>query len=201
MQGVSEFRHQPGMRRLPRPGAAGSSLGLLRMPGLRARRSRRGQGPGERSARMRSGWGVTFVPFFTAARTLLGRLMPVRERIALRPAARSFLAPPKGVTRCGVQPHGSAGAQERPCLRPAGNRPYAPSRGAGKAAASSRCALPSRRASVVSTVSASERVETTLGKDRRPIRKPLNKGGLRVYVLHEMPFWAKNARKRALQNG
>ena len=151
MQGVSEFRHQPGVRRLPRPGATGGSPGLSRLPGLRARRSRRGAGRGERSARMRPGWGVTFVPFFAAARTLLGRFMPVRERIALRPAARSFLAPPKGATRCGVQPHYSAGAPWRPCLRPAGNRPYAPSRGAGKAAAYSRLALPLRRAGVVST--------------------------------------------------
>ena len=151
MQGVSGFRHQPGVRRLPRPGAAGSSLGLLRLPGLRARRSRYGAGAGRAFARERFGWGVTFVPFFTAARTLPGRLMPVRERIALRPAARSFPAPPKGATRCGVQPHGFAGAPSRPCLRPAGNRPYAPSRGAGKAAASSRLALPLRRASVVTT--------------------------------------------------
>ena len=201
MQGVSEFRHQPGVRRMPRPGAASGSPGLLCLPGLRARRCRRGRGPGRAFVRMRPGWGVTFVSLFAAARALPGRFMPARDQIALRPAARSFLAPSKGATRCGVQPHGSAGAPWRPCLRPAGKRPYAPSRGAGKAAASSRLALPSRRASVVSTVSASERVETTLGKDRRPIRKPLNKGGLRVYVLHEMPFWAKNARKRALRNG
>ena len=151
MQGVSEFRHQPGVRRLPRPGAAGSSPGLLRLPGLRARRSRYGAGAGRAFARERFGWGVTFVPFFAAARTLLGRLMPICERIALRPAARSFLAPPEGATRCGVQPHYSAGAPWRPCLRPAGNRPYAPSRGAGKAAAFSRLALPLRRASVVTT--------------------------------------------------
>ena len=151
MQGVSEFRHQPGVRRLPRPGAAGSSPSLLRLPGLRARRSRYGAEPGGAFARMRPGWGVTFVLFFTAARILPGRFMPICERIALRPAARSFLAPPKGATRCGVQPHGSAGAPWRPCLRPAGNMPYAPSRGAGKAAAFSRWALPLRRAGVVST--------------------------------------------------
>jgi len=84
-------------------------------------------------------------------RNLPGRVTPPRAVGAPRSAARSFQVPPEGATRCGVQPHGTEGASGRPCLRAAGNRPYAPSRGAGKAAASSRLALPLRRAGVVST--------------------------------------------------
>ena len=51
----------------------------------------------------------------------------------------------------GVQPHRITGAAKRPCRRSADNIPGAPSRGAGKAAASSRDALRVRRASVVTT--------------------------------------------------
>ena len=201
MRGMPGIGHQPGVRRLPRPGSAGGSCGPVSVPGLHGRRSRYGMGPRETSARASSGWGLTFVPCNAAVRTLPGRPMPVRDCIALRPAARAFLAPPIGAPRCGVQPHGTAGAERRPCRRPADNRLYAPSRGAGKAAAFSRQALPSRRASVVSTVSVSERVETTLGSSRRHSLKPLNVGGLRTSDLHERSFWARNARKRVLQNG
>ena len=202
MRGLSQFGHHPGVRHMPRPGRAGGSRGCLSVPGLPGRRSRCGREPGGTLARDGSGRGFeTAGPCFVTVRTLPGRLMPIRERIALRPAARSSQAPPEGATQCGVQPHGTAGAPERPCLRPAGNRPGAPSRGAGKAAASSRLALPPRRASVVSTVSASERVETTLGPSRRRNRKSLNKGGLWTFDAQEMTFWARNARKRGVQNG
>ena len=51
----------------------------------------------------------------------------------------------------GVQPHRITGAAKRPCRRSADNIPGAPSRGAGKAAAFSRYALPLRRTSVVTT--------------------------------------------------
>ena len=151
MRGMPGIGHQPGMRRLPRPGSAGDSCGPVSVPGLHGRRSRHWTGPRETSARASSGWGLIFVPCNAAVRTLTGRPMPVRDCIALRPAARAFQAPPVGASRCGVQPHGITGAERRPCRRPADNRLYAPSRGAGKAAAFSRQALPLRRASVVTT--------------------------------------------------
>jgi len=202
MRGVSGFRRQLGMRRLPRPAYTGSSPDLISVSGLPGRRSRYGEGPGGTSARQCVGRGLeAAVPCKVTVRALSGRLMPIPSGIALRPAARSSQAPPQGVTRCGVQPHGITGASKRPCRRPADISLGASSRGAGKAAAFSRCALPIRRAGVVSTVSASERVETTLGLSRRQNCKPLNKGGLWIFNAQKMPFWARNARKRAVQNG
>ena len=74
---------------------------------------------------------------------------PSQQHGALRPAARS-LRLPKGAT-CGVQPRCIAGAARRPWRRADASIPDAPSRGARKAAASSRHALRVRRASVVTT--------------------------------------------------
>ena len=73
--------------------------------------------------------------------------------------------------------------------------PGVPSRGAGKAAASSRIALPLRRASVVSTVSASERVETTPRNDARRYCNPFNKGGLCNSNWPQTAFRGSNTRK------
>ena len=152
MRGMPEFRHQPGMRPLPRPGNAGGTDRVVCVPGLHGRRSRRASGPGGTFARECLGLGLTTtVPCNAAVRELPARLMPIRDCNALRPAARFHTAPSEGATMCGVQPHVTAGAERRPCRRPADNTLYAPCRGAGKAAASSRQALPLRRAGVVST--------------------------------------------------
>ena len=152
MRGMPEFRHQPGMRPLPRPGNAGGTHWVVCVPGLHGRRSRRASGPGGTFARECLGLGLTTtVPCNAAVRELPARLMPIRNCNALRPAARAFQAPAEGATMCGVLPHGTASAPERPCRRPADNCLDAPSRGAGKAAASSRQALPLRRAGVVTT--------------------------------------------------
>ena len=89
------------------------------------------------------------------------------------------------------------GAPRRPALvgvQPT-TTPGVPSRGAGKAAASSRIALPLRRASVVSTVSASERVETTPRKDAGRNRNRFNKGGLWTSNWPQTAFRGSNARK------
>lgn len=151
MRGMPGFRHNPGMRRLPRPGATGGSLEFLCLPRLPGRRSRCGSGHGGTAARDGSGRGVgTSVPCKMTVRTLPGRTHPARGCTALRPAARAFPAPPKGAS-CGVQPHCMAGAVKRPCRRPADTIPGAPSRGAREAAASSRDALRVRRDSVVTT--------------------------------------------------
>ena len=89
------------------------------------------------------------------------------------------------------------GAPRRPA--PVGVQPTtvpgAPSRGAGKAAASSRFALPLRRDRVVSTVSASERVETTPRKDAGRNRNRFNKGGLWIFNATRTAFRGSNARK------
>ena len=73
--------------------------------------------------------------------------------------------------------------------------PGALSRGAGKAAASSRIALPLRRASVVSTVSASERVETTPRNNAGRNRNRFNKGGLWTSDWPKTAFRGSNTRK------
>jgi len=173
MRGLPGFRHKPGMRRLPRPGATGGSPELVSVPRLPGRRSRCGSGHGGAIARDGSGRGVgTSVPCKVTVRDMPGRFMPVRDCNALRPAARCLQAPQGGATRCGVQPHGITGAAKRPCRRPADNSPGAPSRGAGKAAAFSRCALPPRRASVVTsakrTVKRSERASDDAATGNRP---------------------------------
>ena len=72
-----------------------------------------------------------------------------------------------------------------------GPRPSGP----GKAAAFSRIALPLRRASVVSTASGSERVETTPRNDARRNRNRFNKGGLWTSDSAQTAFRGSNARK------
>ena len=151
MRGMPGIRHNPGMRRLPRPGWAGGSPELVSVPRLPGRRRRAGAGHGGTAARDGSGRGMgTSVPCKVTVPELPGRTPPARGCVALRPAARPFPAPPQGAT-CGVQPRclgalSSALVGVQPTTAPS-----APSRGAGKAAASSRCALLPRRASVVST--------------------------------------------------
>ena len=136
MSGLSGFRHNPGVRRLPRPGRAGGSPDLVSVPRLPGRRSGAGSGHGGTAARDGSGRGMgTSVPCRVTVRVLPGGMTPARSSTGLRAAARTFPAPPQGAT-CGVQPHSITGA---------------PSRGASKATASSRQALLLRRASVVTS--------------------------------------------------
>lgn len=152
MRGLSGIARHPGMRQVPPPGRAGGNRGFASVSGCRPGRGGRGAEPDGTLAREGAGRGVTpSVPCRVTARTMAGRDTPARSRIAPRTAARFFQAPPQGATGCGVQPHQIAGAARRPCRRPADSSPGAPSRGAGKAAASSRVALPIRRAGVVST--------------------------------------------------
>ena len=151
MSGLSGFGHDPGVRRLPRPGFAGrfpELVSVQRLPGMRSR-----GGSGHRGIDARDGCGRgagRSVPCSVTVRALAGRTPPARGLAASHPAARSFPAPPEGATS-GVQPRctgalhsARVGVQPTPV-------PGVPSRDAGKAAASSRPALPPRRASVVST--------------------------------------------------
>ena len=150
MRGLSGIGRHLGMREVPPPGRTGGCRGSASVSGRRPGRGGRGAGPAGRLAREGAGRGVTpSVPCRLAARNMVGRDHPARSRIVPRAAARSFLA--LRATSCGVQPHRIAGAARRPCRRPADSSTGAPSRGAGKAAASSRVALPIRRAGVVST--------------------------------------------------
>jgi len=102
------------------------------------------------------------------------------------------------------------GAPGRPALLALGSaiagvqpaRGYRPRpSGPGKEAASSRCALRVRRASVVSTASASERVETTPCNGGRRNRNCLERGGLSIPKWPQGPLWGRNAGKRPPRNG
>jgi len=144
MSGLSGFRHEPGVRRLPRLGTTGGHPVFVSVPRLPGRRSRG-------AARSGPGRGVVSWKFFTTW-ALVGRTLPALCGMALRPAAPALPAPPRRRRTVRRPAARLWGAARRPCRRPADNGPSAPSRGAGKAAASSRCALPSRRESVVTTV-------------------------------------------------
>ena len=193
MSGLSGFRREPGVRRLPRLGTTGGHSVLVSVPRLPGRRSRG-------AARFGPGRGVVSWKVFTTW-ALVGRTLLALWGMALRPAAPALLAPPRRRHRVRRPAARHWGAARRPCRRPADNVPGAPSRGAGKAAASSRCALPSRRASVVSTVSASERVETTRESSGCRNYNSLHDRSLRTSYSAQTAFWGRNARKRRVQNG
>ena len=133
MSGLCGFGDNPGMRRLPRPAWGGRGPGSVSVPRLPERRSRAVSGRGV----------VRSAPCRLTARALSGWADPALSCNAARPAAPAFPAPPQGAMG-GVQPHSIAGVQPATGYGP---RPSGP----GKAAASSRFALPLRRGSVVST--------------------------------------------------
>ena len=162
MRGMPEFRRHPGMRQPLQPGRPDGSRGFTSVPWLHEGRSRRGSGPAGTHGRERFGFGVTGVPCLPWARTLPGGAMP-SPRMQRAAFSSAFLpgASPEA-------PQGAASSRSplralpsAPCRRPAGKGLGAPFRGAGKAAAFSRCALSPRRASVVTsaqrTVKRSER--------------------------------------------
>ena len=150
MRGLLRFGGFPGVRHVPRQSGACCSTWGLSVPGFCGRRRRRdGHGGAVAGDGSRRRLGIA-VSRLVMNRNGTGRVTPPQQLGAPRPAARAFRAPPKGAT-CGVQPHRMSGAAKRPCRRSADNIPGAPSRGAGKAAASSRDALRVRRASVVTT--------------------------------------------------
>ena len=152
MRGVPGFRHPFGMRQVPRPGHPGGSRGCASMPELHAGRSRRVSGPAGTPGRERFGFGVTGVPCLPWARTSPGGAMPSprMQRAAFSGAFLPGASPeaPQGAasSRSPLRALPSALVGVQPTTVPG-----VPFRGAGKAAASSRCALPSRRASVVTT--------------------------------------------------
>ena len=201
MSGLSGFGHDPGVRRLPRPGFTGRFPELVSVQRLPGRRSCGGSGHRGSNARDGCGRGVrTSVPCRLTVRTLSGRTPPARGLAASRPASRPFPAPPRARQAASSRVARRALPGARVGVQPA-TVPGVPSRDAGKAAASSRWALPTRRASVVSTVSASERVETTPGDNRRTTCKALNEGDLWASSMAEGPLWGRNARKRRPRNG
>ena len=168
MRGVPGFRHPFGMRELPQPGRSDGSRGFASVPWLLEGRSRRGLEPAGTHGRERFGFGVTGVPCLPWARTLPGGAMP-SPRMPRAASSGAFLP--------GASPEApQSAASSRSPLRALPSAlvgvqpttaPGVPFRGAGKAAASSRCALPARRASVVTT--------TKLGSDdalRRRINGP-----------------------------
>ena len=190
------FGHDPGVRRLPRPGFAGRFPELVSVQRLPGRRSCGGSGHRGRDARDGCGRGVrTSVPCRLTVRTPSGRTPPARGLAASRPASRPFPAPPRAQRAASSRAAWWVPQGARVGVQPT-TVPGVPSRDAGKAAASSRPALPSRRASVVSTVSASERVETTPGNDARRNRNLFNNGGLWTSDVSRTAFRGSHARKR-----
>ena len=158
MRGVPGFRHPFGMRELPQPGRPDGSRGFASVPWLFEGRSRRGLEPVGTHGRERFGFGVTGVPCLSRARTLPGGAMssPRMQRAAssgaFSPGASPEAPQSAASSRSPLRALPSALVGVQPTTVPG-----VPSRGAGKAAASSRCALPARRASVVTT--------TKLGSD------------------------------------
>lgn len=144
MSGLCGFGHEPGVRRLPRPGATGDSGGLPSVP-----RRRRGWGL---PARGGTGCGAErSVSCCVAVRTLASRTLPAlfsSARVQRRDFCRRL---PGGAAGCGVRPHGPGALSSALVGVQPRTVPGAPCRGAREAAASSRCALRPRRASVVTT--------------------------------------------------
>ena len=207
MRGLLRIGSSLVLRYLPRLGAAGDSRGFKPLPGFYGRPAGYGPGSGVACGAFGMCLEASFLWWWLSASGCRQSTVPARgDRMSLRSAcrvqrrdpARRLPKAPKGAafsrTALRALPSALVGVQPT-------NVPGVPSRGAGKAVAFSRQALPSRRASVVSTVSVSERVETTLGSSRRQNCKPLNEGGLWTSDWQKWLFWAKNARKRALQNG
>ena len=196
MSGLSGFGHDPGVRRLPRPGFTGRCPGLVSVQRLPGRRRCGGSGYRGIDARDGCGRGLrSSVPCRLTVRTPSGRTPPARGCAASRPASRPLPAPPRAQQAAFSRVARRAPRGARVGVQPA-RVPGVPSRDAGKAAASSRPALPSRRASVVSTVSASERVETTPRNDARRNRNLFNNGGLWTSDSPRMALRGSNARKR-----
>ena len=171
MRGVLRFGGFPGVRHVPRQSGGCWSSRSLSVPGFYGRCWRRdglgGTVAGD-GTRRRLGIAVSRLVMNCHA---AGRVTPPQQLGASRPAARAFQAPPKGAT-CGVQPHRISGAAKRPCRRSADNIPGAPSRGAGKAAASSRDAFRVRRASVVTTAKLAKLGSDDALRQHRHVEEP-----------------------------
>ena len=204
MRGLLRIGRFLALRHLPRLGAPDGSRGVVPVPGFCGRPA--GDGPAAGVA-----CGALAMPLETSFPcrwpSALGcRQATVPARGVVKPPRPAGRAQRRGPSR---RPKAPGAAFSRTALRAlpsalVGVQPTAvpgvPSRDAGKAAASGRLALPSRRASVVSTVSVSEQVETTPGNIRCPYCKPLHKGDLQTSSLPPTSFRARNARKRRLRN-
>ena len=207
MRGLLRIGSSLVLRYLPRLGAAGDSRGFKPLPGFYGRPAGYGPGSGVACGAFGMCLEASLLWWWLSASGCRQSTVPARgDRMSLRSAcrvqrrdpARRLPKAPKGAafsrTALRALPSALVGVQPATVLTP---RPGARARRWRSAA---RPCLP-RRASVVSTVSVSERVETTLGSSRRQNCKPLNKGGLWTSNWQKWLFWAKNARKQALQNG
>ena len=205
MRGLLRIGRSLALRHLPRLGASDGSRGFLPLPGFCGRPAGDGPAAGIACGAFAMHLATSFLCRWLAALGCRQATVPARGGVTSpRPESRVQRRDP-----CGRPKAPTGAAFSRTALRALPSAlvgvqpttvPGVPSRDAGKAAASSRPALPSRRASVVSTVSASERVETTLGNIRRRNCKSLNKGGLWTSDALKGSFWARNARKRGVQN-
>ena len=184
MRGLLRIGSSLALRHLPRLGAAGDSRGFIPLPGFYGGPA--GYGPesgvarGAFSMRLETSFLWWWLPASGCRQSTVparGGAMSLRTacRVQRRDPARRLPKAPTGAafSRTALRALRSALVGVQPTTVPG-----VPSRDAGKAAAFSRQALLSRRASVVSTVSASERVETTPRNDAGRNRNPFNKGGL-----------------------
>ncbi len=150
MRGVLRIGGFPGVRHVPRQSGACCSSCSLSVPGFCGRRRRRdGLGGTVAGDGTRRRLGIA-VSRLVMNRNAAGRVTPPRRCFVPRPAARSFRAPQRRLlaassrTALAALQSAVVGVQPTTFLG-------APSRGAGKAAASSRDALHLRRASVVTS--------------------------------------------------
>ena len=157
MRGLLRIGSSLALRYLPRLGAAGDSRGFIPLPGFCGRPA--GDGPGSGVARGAFGMCLetSFLWWWLSASDCRQSTVPARgDRMSLRSACRVQRRDP--ARRLPKAPTGAAFSRTALRALPSAfvgvqptTVPGVPCRGAGKAAASSRCALPSRRASVVTT--------------------------------------------------
>ena len=157
MRGLLRIGSSLALRHLPRLGAAGDPRGLIPLPGSYGRPA--GDGPGSGVARGAFGMCLetSFLWWWLSASGCRQSTVPARgDRMSLRSACRVQRRDP--ARRLPKAPKGAASSRTALLALPSAlvgvqptTVPGVPSRGAGKAAASSRQALPIRRAGVVST--------------------------------------------------
>ena len=162
MRGLLQIGRSLALRHLPRLGATGGSPGFVSLPGFSGRPAGCGDGGSVARGVFARRLGTSSSCRCLSAFVCRQAAVPARgDKLSLRPerrvqrrdlSRRLRKAPGAAFSRTALWAPPGALVGVQPTTVPS-----APSRGAGKAAASSRCALQPRRASVVTT--------TKLGSD------------------------------------
>ena len=155
MRGLLRIGCSLALRHLPRLGAPGGSRGSVPVPGFCGRPAGGGPGAGVASGAFAVCLETSFPCRWLSALVCRQAAVPARGgvksprpagRVQRRDCSRRPKAPSAAFSRTALRALPSALVGVQPTTVPG-----VPSRDAGKAAASSRCALPPRRAGVVST--------------------------------------------------